>query len=319
VRAVRLSYGHRGNENTTARHRQFIDAIENQILHCCVAEGGLRFVELYVTDVKDSKSTWKHHTTSWLNVEASCISFTPSLIEWEKTVVKNLWRFSSFFDNSDPGRADAATKHHGMRTSCRRTWKPPWCPASYYVAVEDFLSLIATLLHGFRLTILLHVKKGIQWAFVSFSWSSHKGYCSLAHDLKNSRRQYFFKDGQECRFKELNLLQQVNGNYMYYVKWKFLHQVFCHALQVLATLAMFWALGIGHSCSLPSAAVLYWVLKDGLGRVSRCIYTAGLASAFDINLKRVKSSTSVMFSLSIGVELLTPAFPTVLLASCICC
>jgi hypothetical protein len=32
VRAVRLSYGHRGNDNTTARHRQFIDAIENQIL-----------------------------------------------------------------------------------------------------------------------------------------------------------------------------------------------------------------------------------------------------------------------------------------------
>ncbi|XP_059459950.1 uncharacterized protein LOC132189297 isoform X1 [Corylus avellana] len=31
ARAVRLSYGHRGNDNTTARHRQFIDAIENQI------------------------------------------------------------------------------------------------------------------------------------------------------------------------------------------------------------------------------------------------------------------------------------------------
>lgn len=31
VRAVRLSYGHRGNDNTTVRHREFIDAIENQI------------------------------------------------------------------------------------------------------------------------------------------------------------------------------------------------------------------------------------------------------------------------------------------------
>ncbi|KAJ9170779.1 hypothetical protein P3X46_018859 [Hevea brasiliensis] len=72
---------------------------------------------------------------------------------------------------------------------------------------------------------------------------------------------------------------------------------------------MFRALGIGYSRSLPSAAALNWVLKDGLGRLSRCIYTASLASAFDINLKRVRFSTSVLFSLSIGVELLTPAFP----------
>ncbi|KAL0396667.1 UNVERIFIED_CONTAM: protein root UVB sensitive 4 [Sesamum calycinum] len=73
--------------------------------------------------------------------------------------------------------------------------------------------------------------------------------------------------------------------------------------------AMFRAIGIGYSRSLPSAAALNWVLKDGLGRLSRCIYTASLASAFDTNLKRVRFATSVLFSLSIGVELLTPVFP----------
>ncbi|CBI34939.3 unnamed protein product, partial [Vitis vinifera] len=103
--------------------------------------------------------------------------------------------------------------------------------------------------------------------------------------------------------------QKVSGNYMDYVKWKFLHRVFSSALQVLATQAMFRAIGIGYSRSLPSAAALNWVLKDGLGRLCRCIYTASLASAFDTNLKRVRFSTSVLFSLSIGVELLTPAFP----------
>lgn len=48
---------------------------------------------------------------------------------------------------------------------------------------------------------------------------------------------------------------------------------------------MFTAIGVGYSSSLPSAAALNWVLKDGLGRLSRCIYTASLASAFDTNLK----------------------------------
>ncbi|KAI3462785.1 hypothetical protein Pfo_019448 [Paulownia fortunei] len=105
------------------------------------------------------------------------------------------------------------------------------------------------------------------------------------------------------------LPREVSGNYLEYVKWKFLHRVFSSALQVLATQAMFRAIGVGYSRSLPSAAALNWVLKDGLGRLSRCIYTASLASAFDTNLKRVRFSTSVLFSLSIGVELLTPVFP----------
>ncbi|XP_071915426.1 protein root UVB sensitive 4-like [Coffea arabica] len=113
------------------------------------------------------------------------------------------------------------------------------------------------------------------------------------------------------------LPREVSGNYLEYVKWKLLHRVFSSALQVLATQAMFRAIGIGYKRSLPSAAALNWVLKDGLGRLSRCIYTASLASAFDTNLKRVRFSTSVLFSLSIGVELLTPLFPSyfLLLAS----
>ncbi|XP_054824695.1 protein root UVB sensitive 4 isoform X2 [Prosopis cineraria] len=103
--------------------------------------------------------------------------------------------------------------------------------------------------------------------------------------------------------------QQVADSYMDYVKWKFLHRVFSSALQVLATQAMFKAIGVGHSYSLPSSAALNWVLKDGIGRLSRCIYTASLASAFDTNLKRVRFSTSILFVASIGLELLTPAFP----------
>ncbi|XP_010472341.1 PREDICTED: protein root UVB sensitive 4-like [Camelina sativa] len=109
--------------------------------------------------------------------------------------------------------------------------------------------------------------------------------------------------------KDFFIPKQVSENYVSYVKWKFLHRVFSSALQVLATQAMFRAIGIGQSRSLASSAAFNWILKDGLGRLSRCIYTASLASAFDTNLKRVRFSTSVLFSLSIGVELMTPVFP----------
>ncbi|KAL5704992.1 Protein root UVB sensitive 4 [Ranunculus cassubicifolius] len=114
-----------------------------------------------------------------------------------------------------------------------------------------------------------------------------------------------------CRNGVRNFLlpNKVQENYVQYVKWKFFHRVFSSALQVLATQAMFRAMGVGFSRSLPSAAALNWVLKDGLGKLSRCIYSACLASAFDSKLKRVRFSTSIVFSLSIGVELLTPFFP----------
>ncbi|KAL9315472.1 hypothetical protein ACSQ67_016473 [Phaseolus vulgaris] len=85
--------------------------------------------------------------------------------------------------------------------------------------------------------------------------------------------------------REFFIPRGVTGNYVEYVKWKLLHRVFSSALQVLATQAMFTAMGVGFSSSLPSAAALNWVLKDGIGRLSRCIYTASLASAFDTNLK----------------------------------
>lgn len=126
-------------------------------------------------------------------------------------------------------------------------------------------------------------------------------------DFEDGYRRLFQILGSGVR--NLFLPRDISGNYLEYVKWKFLHRVFSSALQVLATQAMFRAIGIGYSRSLPSAAAFNWVLKDGLGRLSRCIYTASLASAFDTNLKRVRFSTSVLFTLSIGVELLTPAFP----------
>ncbi|KAA0045852.1 protein root UVB sensitive 4 [Cucumis melo var. makuwa] len=109
--------------------------------------------------------------------------------------------------------------------------------------------------------------------------------------------------------KDFFIPKNVSEHYVTYVKWKLLHRIFSSALQVIATQAMFRAIGVGHSRSLASAAALNWVLKDGLGRLSRCLFTASIASAFDTNLKRVRFSTAVLFSLGIGVELLTPAFP----------
>ncbi|WJX67759.1 hypothetical protein P8452_52198 [Trifolium repens] len=92
------------------------------------------------------------------------------------------------------------------------------------------------------------------------------------------------------------------------VKWP----VIDHQCRIGANVkAMFTAIGVGYSSSLPSAAALNWVLKDGLGRLSRCIYTASLPSAFDTNLKIIE------FVKLGGKKRNDPGIPA-LAAGCVC-
>uniref|UniRef100_A0A5B7BXA5 Protein root UVB sensitive/RUS domain-containing protein n=1 Tax=Davidia involucrata TaxID=16924 RepID=A0A5B7BXA5_DAVIN len=172
--------------------------------------------------------------------------------------------------------------------------KQPTTPARLPVVIRQSGSVSRYFWDGNDLKLIS--VDGTDFSLSSFCLDFEDGFRKLFRMCSSAIRNFF-------------LPREVRGNYLEYVKWKFLHRVFSSALQVLATQAMFRAIGIGYSRSLPSAAALNWVLKDGLGRLSRCIYTASLASAFDTNLKRVRFSTSVLFSLSIGVELLTPAFP----------
>jgi hypothetical protein len=58
---------------------------------------------------------------------------------------------------------------------------------------------------------------------------------------------------------------------------------------------MLHALGVGGKRGLPSAAALNWVLKDGLGRLGRLIYAAGLGRTFDCNLKVRDSFSWALF------------------------
>lgn len=52
-----------------------------------------------------------------------------------------------------------------------------------------------------------------------------------------------------------------------------------------AAQAMLQAVGVGAQRSLPAAATLNWVLKDGLGRLGRISVGALFGSGFDSDLK----------------------------------
>ncbi|GMY19347.1 protein root UVB sensitive 4-like, partial [Fagus crenata] len=59
------------------------------------------------------------------------------------------------------------------------------------------------------------------------------GASSFLFDFNDGFRKMFRLCGSA--FRDFFILKQVSGNYMDYVKWKFLQRVFSLALQVLAT------------------------------------------------------------------------------------
>lgn len=139
-------------------------------------------------------------------------------------------------------------------------------------------------------------------------------YCSSS-DSDRSRKVRLHGWLENCvdrmgeSLKAIFVPEHVSSNYNEYLRWKCLHRIFSSALQVQCTQAMLRAVGVGAKRALPSAAAVNWVLKDGLGRLGRFLYTASLGRTFDSDLKRVRFSTSIIFSMSLGLELMTPKYP----------
>ena len=74
---------------------------------------------------------------------------------------------------------------------------------------------------------------------------------------------------------------------------------------VFATQSLLLAVGVGARRSLPAAAGINWVLKDGLGRLGRLTVATRFGESFDSDLKVILKSLNfegacqdVFFSLS---------------------
>lgn len=56
-------------------------------------------------------------------------------------------------------------------------------------------------------------------------------------------------------------------------------------LSIFATQSLLAAVGVGAQRSLPAAAAINWVLKDGLGRLGRLGVATRFGQSFDADLK----------------------------------
>ncbi|KAI8869296.1 DUF647-domain-containing protein [Ramicandelaber brevisporus] len=100
----------------------------------------------------------------------------------------------------------------------------------------------------------------------------------------------------------------VTREYMPYAKWQFLHNATGAVTGVLSTQALLYAMGLGAG-SVPMAAALNWIIKDGLGQLGGVLYASFVSDKFDSEPKRYKFWAGAILQLATLGEILAPLAP----------
>ncbi|KAL1923666.1 uncharacterized protein VTP21DRAFT_8646 [Calcarisporiella thermophila] len=96
--------------------------------------------------------------------------------------------------------------------------------------------------------------------------------------------------------------------YWGFIRWQFLHNVAGAATGVLSTQSLLYAIGLGAG-SIPLAAALNWVIKDGLGQLGGVVYASFINDRFDSEPKRYRWHATVAMQCASLLEMLTPLCP----------
>ncbi|WCJ29030.1 hypothetical protein M5689_010693 [Euphorbia peplus] len=99
----------------------------------------------------------------------------------------------------------------------------------------------------------------------------------------------------------------VTSDYLDYSLWRAVQGVASQVSGVLATQALLYAVGLGKG-AIPTAAAIHWVLKDGIGYLSK-IFLSKYGRHFDVHPKGWRLFADLLENAAFGLEILTPAFP----------
>ncbi|TYJ23078.1 hypothetical protein E1A91_A08G166900v1 [Gossypium mustelinum] len=117
----------------------------------------------------------------------------------------------------------------------------------------------------------------------------------------------------QCRDLVMRLLlpegfpDSVTSDYLDYSLWRGVQGVASQVSGVLATQALLYAVGLGKG-AIPTAAAINWVLKDGIGYLSK-IMLSKYGRHFDVNPKGWRLFADLLENAAFGLEILTPSFP----------
>ena len=101
----------------------------------------------------------------------------------------------------------------------------------------------------------------------------------------------------------------VTPDYWEYVRWRGWHRLFSSMSSIFSTQSLLLAVGVGAKKTLPAAAGINWVLKDGLGRLGRLTMATRFGESFDSDLKRFRFTSSMLYGGALALDYLTPLVP----------
>lgn len=100
----------------------------------------------------------------------------------------------------------------------------------------------------------------------------------------------------------------VTPDYYAFTAWRFTQRCMSATVGVFGTQALLLALGV-RAGRIGQAAAISWVLKDGLGRVGKMVWASGMGKDFDVDPKRWRFRSALLYSMGNGLEIVTQLFP----------
>ncbi|XP_052631077.1 RUS family member 1 [Harpia harpyja] len=103
--------------------------------------------------------------------------------------------------------------------------------------------------------------------------------------------------------------ESVSPDYLQYQCWDALQALCSTLMGALATRAVLQAVGVGDSAATVTGATLTWVLRDGVGMVTRITFAWLQGSRLDCEAKQWRLAADVLNDAALVLELLAPAWP----------
>ncbi|KAG2171488.1 hypothetical protein INT43_009149 [Umbelopsis isabellina] len=116
------------------------------------------------------------------------------------------------------------------------------------------------------------------------------------------------RDNALATFLPRGYPHSVTPEYKGFAYWQMWHNLAGSVTSVLSMQSMLYAIGLGAG-SIPLAASINWIIKDGLGQLGGVLYASAVSDRFDSEPRWYRfKSTCVMQAASL-IELFTPLFP----------
>ncbi len=157
--------------------------------------------------------------------------------------------------------------------------------------------------------VLGNDRRGVEWdekkqQFKLKEWDHET---SVREMPVRERIDEFIRRRREFLFKAF-FPPDVTPDYYSFTAWRFTQRIMSATVGVFGTQALLLALGV-KAGRIGQAAAISWVLKDGLGRVGKMIWASGMGKDFDVDPKRWRFRSALLYATGNGLEIVTQLVP----------